>query len=107
MKKSIDDNSTDRATLEKWAQSFDAAAHKQLSTLAHGLSPISLGLAYADWLAHLSASPGSQSLRMIDAWQSYLRAMEKNVQLKCFDRNKRQVQCLVQKQIGYMDALKY
>ena len=81
MKKSIDDHSTDRATLEKWAQSMDAAAHKQLSTVAHGLSPISLGLAYADWLAHLSASPGSQSLRMIDAWQSYLRAMEKNVQL--------------------------
>ena len=81
MKKTIDDNSTDRATLEKWAQSMDAAAHKQLSTLAHGLSPISLGLAYADWLAHLSASPGSQSLRMVDAWQSYLRTIEKNVQL--------------------------
>ena len=81
MKKSIDDHSTDRATLEKWAQSMDAAAHKQLSTLAHGLSPISLGLAYADWLAHLSASPGSQSLRMVDAWQSYLRTIEKNVQL--------------------------
>ena len=81
MKKSIDDHSSDRATMEKVAQSIDAATHKQLSTIAHGLSPISLGLAYADWLAHLSASPGSQGLRFYDAWQSYLRAAEKNVQL--------------------------
>ena len=44
--------------MQKLAQSIDAATHKQLSAVAHGLSPISLGLAYADWLAHLSASPG-------------------------------------------------
>jgi len=44
--------------MQQLAQSIDAATHKQLSAVAHGLSPISLGLAYADWLAHLSASPG-------------------------------------------------
>lgn len=81
MKKLSDEESLNRENLEKFAQSMDAATHQQLSALAHGLSPISLGLAYADWLAHLSASPGSQALRFYDAWQSYLRAAEKNIQL--------------------------
>lgn len=81
MKKTRDENSSSRAGMEEWAQSIDAATHQQLATISHGLSPISLSLAYADWLAHMSASPGSQALRFYDAWQSYLQATEKNIQL--------------------------
>lgn len=81
MKKTLDENASGRAGMEAWAQSIDAATHQQLSAISHGLSPISLSLAYADWLAHMSASPGSQALRFYDAWQSYLQAAEKNVQL--------------------------
>lgn len=44
------------------AELIDEAFHSQLAKTRMGLSPISLALAYADWLMHLAASPGRQML---------------------------------------------
>jgi hypothetical protein len=39
---------------------FDRAVHASIARLTHGLSPMVLVGASADWLMHLSASPGKQ-----------------------------------------------
>lgn len=70
-----------RDELEKFSHQVDSAAHKQLASLTPGLSPISLSLAYQDWLAHLISSPGYRLLREYDAWQSLQRVVEKNLEL--------------------------
>lgn len=41
--------------------SIDGLVHKQISQAFMGLSPISLALAYGDWLSHLAISPGKQA----------------------------------------------
>jgi len=40
------------------AQALDRQLHAAQARLAGGLSPISLGLAFADWAWHLAAAPG-------------------------------------------------
>lgn len=42
------------------AQALDEHFHAVLTKASMGLSPISLALAYADWVMHLSVSPGRQ-----------------------------------------------
>lgn len=74
-------NTKTRIELEKFSQLVDTATHKQWASLTPGLSPISLALAYQDWLAHLSSSPGYRLLRQYDAWQALQRAAEKNLDL--------------------------
>ncbi len=44
------------------ARLLDEAFRAQLARNSLGLSPISLALAYADWVMHLAASPGRQML---------------------------------------------
>lgn len=74
-------NTKIRTELEKFSQLVDIATHKQWASLTPGLSPISLALAYQDWLAHLITSPGYRLLRQYDAWQALHRANEKNLEL--------------------------
>jgi polyhydroxyalkanoate synthase len=40
---------------------FDRLAHAVMGRLSLQISPLALGLAYADWLIHLAASPGKQA----------------------------------------------
>lgn len=49
------------------ATALDAAVQAQLSKFSMGLSPISLALAYSDWLMHLAVSPGRQ-LQLMQQW---------------------------------------
>jgi len=42
------------------ARPRDAFLHAAIARATHGISPIAVGMAYLDWLAHLAASPGRQ-----------------------------------------------
>ena len=44
----------------RFAESLDRVAHTWLARWTLGLSPITLGEAYADWALHLAISPGKQ-----------------------------------------------
>ncbi|WP_439814338.1 PHA/PHB synthase family protein [Zavarzinia sp. CC-PAN008] len=43
-----------------WQRQIDRQFHAALSRLTAGLSPASIGFAYADWLVHMAMSPGKQ-----------------------------------------------
>ncbi len=47
-----------------------------LARLAHGISPGSVALAYADWLSHLLVSPSKQADLLADAWRSGLLGLQ-------------------------------
>jgi polyhydroxyalkanoate synthase len=49
-------------------RALDRSIHFWMSRYTLGVSPMALGLAYADWLAHLSTSPGKQIELVEDAW---------------------------------------
>lgn len=51
------------------AADLDRMARAQLARLTSGLSPISIGLAFADWAAHLAISPGKQMSLAMDAME--------------------------------------
>jgi len=54
---------------------LDRTSHAALGRLTGGTSPIALGLAYADWVQHLIASPDKQMdlvLKAQHAWSQYL-----------------------------------
>ena len=53
---------------------LDALMHSQLARLSGGMSPISLGLAYADWALHLATSPQRQLELAQHAMQYALQA---------------------------------
>ena len=56
------------------ARKLDREVRAAIATATRGMSPVELGIAYLDWLAHLSLSPGKIALLA----QSFLR---KSVQL--------------------------
>ncbi len=45
---------------ESATQRLDRMLHASVAPVTHGLSPVSLALAYADWVWHLGVSPGRQ-----------------------------------------------
>ncbi|TVR95408.1 MAG: alpha/beta fold hydrolase [Rhodospirillales bacterium] len=54
---------SDRALLESESlENIDRLVNATLAPLTFGLSPVTLQLAYLDWLVHLAASPGKQYL---------------------------------------------
>lgn len=53
----------------QFAEVLDRSLHYGLSRFTLGLSPMALGLAYADWLVHLAVSPGKQA----QLWQKAAR----------------------------------
>jgi polyhydroxyalkanoate synthase subunit PhaC len=55
------------STTENFFSNLDHYYQVWLSTLTAGVSPASVGLAYADWLMHLSASPGKMMELWVDA----------------------------------------
>ena len=60
--------------------SIDRALHLQLSKSSMGLSPISLGLAFADWALHLAFSPSRQArlgrLGMSLSWEAWVNTLQ-------------------------------
>lgn len=46
---------------------LDHALHAMAASMTHGLSPVSLTLAYLDWLVHLFTSPGKQLALVAEA----------------------------------------
>lgn len=51
---------------------LDAPLKVSLARLAHGISPGSVVLAYADWLSHLLVSPSKQADMLANAWRNWL-----------------------------------
>ena len=52
---------------------FDRMTHAWMSRFSAGISPASVGLAYADWLVHLAVSPGKQGELVAKAGRKWLR----------------------------------
>ena len=52
---------------------IDRLAAAQVARLTAGLSPASLGLAFADWALHLAAAPGKQAELAMKAWRKSSR----------------------------------
>jgi polyhydroxyalkanoate synthase len=50
---------------------MDAPVKLPLARLAHGISPASVGMAYADWWSHLLVSPGRQAELAASAMRKY------------------------------------
>jgi len=50
----------------------DRALQAWLARLTGGLSPVSLGLAWFDWLAHLAVMPGRQAELLAHAWHNVI-----------------------------------
>lgn len=59
---------------------FDRMVHALMGKAEGGLSPVSLGLAWADWAAHLAMSPGKQAEL---AWHSVQRAQQLASEVQC------------------------
>lgn len=57
------------------ARALDQSAHTWASRFTSGLSPISLGLAYADWAWHLAAAPGTAAHLLTEAQSTWLKAL--------------------------------
>lgn len=53
--------------------SSDRLFHAWMSQFTAGISPASLALAYADWIAHLSQSPGKQQILLEKALRKSIR----------------------------------
>lgn len=62
-------------TAREAAAALDRCADVALSRLTGGLSPISLGLAWADWAWHLAAAPGTMSRLAAQAQTAALEAL--------------------------------
>ena len=56
-------------------QTADRSFHAEIAKLTRGVSPTALGLAYIDWLAHLSLSPGKQAELVSKAAHKWLRLL--------------------------------
>ena len=50
------------------AKALDAKRMARIAKLTRGMSPIEIGLAYLDWLSHLSVSPGKM-FRLVQSMQ--------------------------------------
>ena len=55
------------------ASNVDRLFQAQQARFTGGISPVSLGLAYIDWLVHLSNSPGKQTQLIEQAWHNALQ----------------------------------
>lgn len=55
------------------AELVDRTAHAAMARLSFGLSPAALAAAWADWAAHLAASPGKQMHLLEKAWRKQSR----------------------------------
>lgn len=55
------------------ARNVDRAVHAGLAKLTHGLSPVSMLMAFADWGAHLAAAPGKQLDLTQKAFEQWMR----------------------------------
>ena len=53
--------------------SVDRIFHTVMARATHGISPVSVGLAYADWALHLMGSPGKWQTLLQKAWRKELR----------------------------------
>ena len=47
---------------ESSARHLDRELRAAVARASRGMSPVELGLAYIDWVAHLALSPGRQAL---------------------------------------------
>ncbi|MBN8999288.1 MAG: polyhydroxyalkanoic acid synthase [Rhizobiales bacterium] len=66
-------NAAADAPPEEAFRSIDRLAAAQVARLTAGLSPASLGLAFADWALHLAAAPGKQAELAMKAWRKSSR----------------------------------
>lgn len=61
------------------ARNVDRAVHAGLAKLTHGLSPVSMMMAFADWWAHLAAAPGKQLGLTQKAFAQWLRLSQQTL----------------------------
>ncbi len=70
----------EKPSLEDGFRQFDRRFHAMLGRAEGGLSPVSLGLAWADWMAHLAMSPGKQAELI---WASQRKAQRLAAEVIC------------------------
>jgi polyhydroxyalkanoate synthase len=68
------------------AAAFDGSLHAALAPLTGGLSPISLLLAYADWVLHLTTQPARSLQLTLAAQRSAIDCASLDPDLPCDDR---------------------
>lgn len=73
-------NTPEKRAAEAGFRRLDRSFHAMLGRAEGGLSPVSLGLAWADWMAHLAMSPGKQSELM---WKSARKAQRLAAEVMC------------------------
>lgn len=73
-------DSADKRAAEAAFRRLDRSFHAMLGRAEGGISPVSLGLAWADWLAHLAMSPGKQAELM---WKSARKAQRLAAEVMC------------------------
>ncbi len=69
-----------KRSAEEAFASLDHYVHAQMAKLEGGISPISLGLAYSDWAAHLAMSPGKQAELV---WKSSRKVQRLMAEMMC------------------------
>ena len=60
-------------TLFEALAELDRAAAAGIAWFTGGLSPVAVGLAFADWAAHLAIAPGRQARVAIEGWSAGAR----------------------------------
>src|SRR5690349_10033149 len=64
---------TSSITTPNGASSFDRLFQAQEARFTGGISPVSMLLAYLDWLVHLSNTPGKQARLIEQAWRNVMQ----------------------------------
>jgi polyhydroxyalkanoate synthase len=64
---------TSSITPSNGASSFDRLFQAQQARFTGGISPVPMGLAYLDWLVHLSNTPGIQARLIQQAWRNAMQ----------------------------------
>ncbi|MDD8024348.1 MAG: alpha/beta fold hydrolase, partial [Paracoccaceae bacterium] len=80
-----------KRSAEEAFASLDHYVHAQMGKLEGGISPISLGLAYSDWAAHLAMSPGKQAELV---WKSSRKVQRLMAEMMCQAMGGEGVECV-------------